>query len=448
MRALWEEHGEVWINPPRLSSGRRPRIKPDHEAALKEYLDVNPNAFLKDMTYFLSAKFDLQVAEPTVCRLVNRRGWLKDRPRQLRQRDEQGQWMRSLPRDENDKPIRVVVKSSLRQNQPKAKAKHRDTLMDRACAFVEAHMSNPRFDGSHDYNHIQRVRNLAMHLLQSEQSMHPEITYDPLVVEMGALMHDVEDHKYISPQSMTQQQSQPSGVDKPQQSPQQQSPLIEPASTVPSQADLTATQITAIRTHLKTLKCPTHQAHTICTIIPYISYSYSCQHPETIKEAVQQHPELAILQDADRLDALGAVGIARAFTYGGAKNRGLHDTLQHFGEKLEKLEAGMWTTEGKRIARARTEKILAFRSMWEEEVNGRDYLGAPHVNGLPGLANETMAVHDNLGNDSMMAAANDGSRPQPGQAPQETYVHAVDDALQQRRIDPNLQLMTEMYGVR
>jgi uncharacterized protein len=81
---------------------------------------------------------------------------------------------------------------------------------------------------------------------------------------------------------------------------------------------------------------------------------------------VQEIPELGIVQDADRLDAIGAVGIGRTFTYGGAvrnavqKGRGLQETIEHFTDKLECLEGLMKTTEGRRLAMERTRRLKLF----------------------------------------------------------------------------------------
>lgn len=101
-----------------------------------------------------------------------------------------------------------------------------------------------------------------------------------------------------------------------------------------------------------------------------VSYSNETKHPEQVRQLVEQNPELAIVQDADRLDAIGAIGIGRTFTYGGAKGaRGMQDTVDHFTEKLEKLEGMMKTNSGKEIARKRTERLKMFRSWWEEEVD-------------------------------------------------------------------------------
>ena len=78
------------------------------------------------------------------------------------------------------------------------------------------------------------------------------------------------------------------------------------------------------------------------------------------------------MQDADRLDALGAVGIGRAFTFGGAGgarggDRGMRATIDHFEEKLEKLPGLMKTDEGRRMARERGRRVKVFRGWWEEE---------------------------------------------------------------------------------
>ena len=100
-----------------------------------------------------------------------------------------------------------------------------------------------------------------------------------------------------------------------------------------------------------------------------VSYSAEIKNPSLTKQTLEAHPELAIVQDADRLDAIGAVGIGRTFTYGGAKgSREMDDTIDHFTEKLEKLEEMMKTEEGRRMAVARTKRLRMFRGWWEEEV--------------------------------------------------------------------------------
>jgi uncharacterized protein len=98
-----------------------------------------------------------------------------------------------------------------------------------------------------------------------------------------------------------------------------------------------------------------------------VSYSSEVKDPGRVVRLIEEHAELAVVQDADRLDAIGAVGIGRAFAFGGAKNRAMDNTIEHFEEKLVRLEGMMKTAEGRKLARQRTERIELMQSWWREE---------------------------------------------------------------------------------
>lgn len=97
--------------------------------------------------------------------------------------------------------------------------------------------------------------------------------------------------------------------------------------------------------------------------LPYISYR---KYPRLSPDIPL---EIRIVQDADRIDAIGAVGIARTFAFGGAKNRGLEDSLKHFDEKLLLLYDLLSTEEAKRIALPRHQFLQAFYKQYKEESN-------------------------------------------------------------------------------
>jgi uncharacterized protein len=210
-------------------------------------------------------------------------------------------------------------------------------LIAKVTAYVQQYMSH--YDGSHDYAHIQRVLALARQIASasspSPSTTSPKspstTTHDSLTITLSALLHDVGDKKYLGPG--------------------------EDASTL-------------VQNVLLGFGAPEDLARKVQTIVSAVSYSSEIKNPRRVKGVMAEFPELAVVQDADRLDALGAVGIGRAFTFGGAKGRGrgMGETIEHFTEKLERLEGMMKTEVGREMARERTERLKVFRGWWDEEV--------------------------------------------------------------------------------
>jgi uncharacterized protein len=190
----------------------------------------------------------------------------------------------------------------------------------------------------HDWWHIDRVRNVALRLAKEEGA-------DLFVVELAALLHDIADWKFHA------------GDDT--QGPQQ------------ARAWLTNQGVAA--------EVVEHVAEIIATL----SFKGAgVPTPMRTKEG-------AVVQDADRLDAIGAIGVARAFAYGGHRGRPMHDpdcppeshasfaaykknsgpTLNHFYEKLFLLKDRMNTAAAKRLALARhaylEQFVEEFLAEWE-----------------------------------------------------------------------------------
>ncbi len=80
--------------------------------------------------------------------------------------------------------------------------------------------------------------------------------------------------------------------------------------------------------------------------------------------------EAKVLSDADKLDAMGAIGVARAFMYAGEKGRSIEDTLKHFEDKLLKLKDHLYTETARKIARDRHEFLVRFYEKLKEELSG------------------------------------------------------------------------------
>lgn len=184
-------------------------------------------------------------------------------------------------------------------------------LIDAAIGFIRALFAE-NTDG-HNMEHSLRVYRNAMMILAEEKRG------DPLVISVAALLHDADDQKLFCTDDNENARCflQTQGIDE------------------------------------KTIQ-------KICDVINGVSFSKNKgKRPET--------PECEIVQDADRLDAIGAVGIARTFAYGGKHGRTPEASIQHFYEKLLLLKDLMNTETAKKIAEKRHQFTKTFLKEWEKE---------------------------------------------------------------------------------
>jgi len=174
----------------------------------------------------------------------------------------------------------------------------------------------------HDYFHLERVVKTALRIAREENA-------DLFLTELAAWLHDVGDHKLNN------------GVDRSEE------------------------QITGI---LSALSIPADTIHKVITIVSQVSFS---------KGKIAESMEAMIVQDADRLDAIGAIGLARVFAFGGSRKREIYNphqpeqtTIQHFYDKLLKLKELMNTATGKEIALDRHLYLESFLNRFYNEWNG------------------------------------------------------------------------------
>ena len=211
-----------------------------------------------------------------------------------------------------------------------------DTIF-KTIAFVKKQLDGA--EGGHDWFHIERVYKNAMLIGEEEDC-------EGTIVQLAALLHDIADSKFH-------------GGDE----------TIGPKTA---------------RTFLESISVSKEVIDHVVKIIENISFKGG-------KVARDFNSiELDIVQDADRLDAIGAIGIARAFNYGGFKNRALYDpniapstsmtkeeyksnhapTINHFYEKLLLLKDKMNTATGKKIAQERHRYMEGFLSQFYAEWEG------------------------------------------------------------------------------
>lgn len=212
-------------------------------------------------------------------------------------------------------------------------------LIEHTVSFVKEQLREA--EGGHDWWHIYRVWQSAKRIAAKEKA-------DLLVVELGALLHDIADSKFH-----------------------------EGDETIgPRKA----------REFLESHEVDESIINQVIEIIEKISFKGG------FNSTVQASIELKVVQDADRLDAIGAIGIARAFNYGGFKNRAMYDpeikpaifknreeykksngpTINHFYEKLLLLKDRMNTDTGKEMAATRHDFMVAYLDEFYKEWEGEE----------------------------------------------------------------------------
>lgn len=203
--------------------------------------------------------------------------------------------------------------------------------------FVKAQLATA--EGGHDWFHTQRVYNNALQIAKNEK-------VDLFIVSLGALLHDIADSKFYNGDE-----------------------TIGPKIA---------------REFLFKLNVDSQAIEHVVNIIKNISFKGGNE-VQTFSSN-----ELDVVQDADRLDAIGAIGIARCFNYGGFKNRQLYNpdknpnlsmtkaeykastapTINHFYEKLLLLKDKMNTKTGKQMASKRHDYMVTFLDEFYKEWQG------------------------------------------------------------------------------
>ncbi|WP_223067904.1 HD domain-containing protein [Paenibacillus caui] len=206
-------------------------------------------------------------------------------------------------------------------------------VIGQAERFVQEELGTDR--SGHDWWHIHRVRNMALRLARQEQA-------DLLVCELAALLHDIADEKLNA--------SKEAGLNK-------------------------------VSVWLQRHVSDEDVIHKIMSIISTMSYNGGKNPPMTTLEG-------EIVQDADRLDAIGAIGIARTFAYGGSKGRSMHEperdfsnmdyrsegntSIHHFYEKLLKLKDLMNTDYARQLAESRHAFMQQYLDQFYQEWDAAD----------------------------------------------------------------------------
>ncbi len=186
-------------------------------------------------------------------------------------------------------------------------------MIDRAKEYIQNLFDNNA--GGHDAGHSMRVYHNAMLIAEEEPGCNTNI------IALAALLHDADDHKLFDTENNAN-----------------------------------------ARTFLKENGVSIDDIEKICQAINSVSFSKNRgRKPESI--------EGKIVQDADRLDAIGAVGIARTFAYGGEHGSSMESSIQHFHEKLLLLKDELNTEAARKMAKERHEYMESFLEEYEKETS-------------------------------------------------------------------------------
>ncbi len=216
---------------------------------------------------------------------------------------------------------------------------NRTAIINKTKKFVKRTLEGA--EGGHDWFHTKRVLANSIHIAKKENA-------NLFVVQLAALLHDIADSKFHNGDETL--------------GPKVASEFLEEQNVD-----------------------PLNKEH-IIKIIESVSFKNSLSSMENPFDSI----ELQIVQDADRLDAIGAIGIARAFNYGGFKNRELYNpkvspnmnmskeeykkssapTINHFYEKLLLLKEKMNTPTGKKLAEKRHDFMLSYLDQFYQEWEG------------------------------------------------------------------------------
>lgn len=207
-------------------------------------------------------------------------------------------------------------------------------------------------EAGHDWHHVQRVYDNTLQILEQEALNQRLPQGSTALAVWGALLHDIADDKFHP----------------------------EPNSSAKQ----------GLENHLQELAFPEVMREEILFLIEWVSFkkSFDAKAGSEEEQAAHKIKALHILRDADRLDAIGAIGLARAFHYGGFKNRLFFDpsipptdyqngeayrkstapTINHFYEKLLLLKGKMYTPSGRELAEQRHGFLLAFLKQFYAEM--------------------------------------------------------------------------------